>query len=137
MLLALGQFVFSTDSVSLASLTRKRDYSFAETSIADGRSHYQYTGVGTDSIELPFVVYETHGIGRRQSIEDIAEMASTGAGYVLMDGTGYIYGVYIIDTVEEKKSYLTQTGTPLKLEGSIKLTRVDEARVATDPAPTP
>ena len=132
MILSLGQFVFSTDTLTFNEIQRTRNWSFASNDIAQGRPQYQFTGVGEETISIPFLIYQEHGFGNRQSIDDLAEMADTGAGYVLIDGSGYIYGVFAIDSIDDTRSYLTINGVPRKVDGTLKLTRVDDNRIQAD-----
>lgn len=132
MILSLGQFLFSTDTLTFDELQRSRSWSFGSNSIAQGRDQYQFTGVGEETIDIPFLIYQEHGFGKRQSVDDLAEMADTGAGYVLIDGSGYIYGVFAIDSIDDTRSFLTVNGLPRKVDGTLKLTRVDDNRVQAD-----
>ncbi len=135
MILSLGQFVFSVDTLTFNELQRSRSWSLASNDIAQGRPQYQFTGVGEETISIPFLIYQEHGFGTRQSVDDLAEMADTGAGYVLIDGTGYIYGVFAIDSIDDTRSFLTINGVPRKVDGTLKLTRVDDNRIQSDKAP--
>ena len=135
MILSLGQFVFSVDTLTFNELQRSRSWSFANNDIAQGRPQYQFTGVGEETISIPFLIYQEHGFGNRQSVDDLAEMADTGAGYVLIDGSGYIYGVFAIDSIDDNRSFLTINGVPRKVDGTLKLTRVDDNRIQSDKAP--
>ena len=132
MILSLGQFVFSVDTLTFNELQRSRSWSFANNDIAQGRPQYQFTGVGEETISIPFLIYQEHGFGNRQSVDDLAEMADTGAGYVLIDSSGYIYGVFAIDSIDDTRSYLTINGVPRKVDGTLKLTRVDDNRIQAD-----
>jgi uncharacterized protein len=132
MILSLGQFVFSVDTLTFNELQRSRSWSFANNDIAQGRPQYQFTGVGEETISIPFLIYQEHGFGNRQSVDDLAEMADTGAGYVLIDGSGYIYGVFAIDSIDDNRSFLTINGVPRKVDGTLKLTRVDDNRIQAD-----
>lgn len=132
MILSLGQFVFSVDTLTFNELQRSRSWSFANNDIAQGRPQYQFTGTGKETISIPFLIYQEHGFGNRQSVDDLAEMADTGAGYVLIDGSGYIYGVFAIDSIDDNRSFLTINGVPRKVDGTLKLTRVDDNRIQAD-----
>ena len=132
MILSLGQFVFSVDTLTFNELQRSRNWSFASNDIAQGRPQYQFTGAGEETISIPFLIYQEHGFGNRQSVDDLAEMADTGAGYVLIDGSGYIYGVFAIDSIDDNRSFLTINGVPRKVDGTLKLTRVDDNRIQAD-----
>ena len=132
MILSLGQFVFSVDTLTFNELQRSRSWSFANNDIAQGRPQYQFTDTGEETISIPFLIYQEHGFGNRQSVDDLAEMADTGAGYVLIDGSGYIYGVFAIDSIDDNRSFLTINGVPRKVDGTLKLTRVDDNRIQAD-----
>lgn len=135
MILALGQFVFAIDTLTFDEIRRNRAWNFASNSIAQGRDQYQFTGIGDETITIPFLIYQGHGFGHRQSIDDLSEMADTGAGYVLIDGTGYIYGIFAIESLDDTRSFLTMNGAPQKIDGMLKLKRVDDNRIQADKAP--
>lgn len=132
MLLALGQFIFSVDTMTFSELQRSRSWSYGSNSIAQGRDQHQFTGVGEETITIPFLIYQSHGFGDRQSIDDLSEMADSGSGYVLLDGSGYLYGVFVITTIDETRSHITNRGVARKIDGTMKLTRVDDDRVQAD-----
>lgn len=136
MLLALGQFVFNVDTLTYSEIQRSRSWSYASNSIAQGRDQHQFTGAGEDTVTIPFLIYQSHGFGTRQSIDDLSEMADSGSGYVLIDGSGYLYGVFAITSIDETRSYITNRGVARKIDGTMKLIRVDDDRIQTDKAVT-
>ncbi|AMW79759.1 oxidoreductase [Acinetobacter sp. TGL-Y2] len=135
MLMSLGQFLFKIDTLSFTEIQRQRAWTYAENEVATGRAKKQYTGVGSDTVTLPGLIYEEYGFGRRYAIDELASMASTGQGFVLMDGSGYLYGVYVIDNIDETKSYLLDNGVPRKVDFTIKLSRTDDERIEEQTAP--
>ena len=132
MLLSLGQFVFSVDTMTFSEIQRSRSWSYGSNSIGQGRDQYQFTGVGEESVTIPFLIYQSHGFGNRQSIDDLSEMADSGSGYVLIDGSGYIYGVFAITGIDETRSHITNIGIARKIDGTMKLMRVDDDRIQAD-----
>lgn len=136
MLMALGQFVFMPETLSFTEIQRQRAWSFSDNAVARGRAKKQFTGAGADSISLPGIVVQEHGIGIRFAIEELAAMADTGQGYVLIDGSGYLYGVYIIESIDETRSILMFNGVPRKIDFTLKLSRVDEDRIELQSAPS-
>lgn len=129
MLMTLGQFVFQPDDLTFSEIQRKRSWNYADNAVAAGRKKRQYIGPGDDQVHLPCLIYEDHGFGKRQSIDALSDMADQGIGYVLCDGSGYIYGVYTIDSIDETRQSLMFNGVPRKIDCSISLTRVDDARI--------
>ncbi|ALF60311.1 phage tail protein [Psychrobacter urativorans] len=132
MILSLGQFVFNVDTMTFAEIQRSRSWSYGSNSIAQGRDQHQFTGAGEETITIPFMIYQSHGFGNRQSIDDLSEMADSGSGYVLIDGSGYIYGVFAITSLDETRSHITNSGVARKIDGTMKLMRVDDDRIQTD-----
>ena len=132
MLLALGQFIFSVDTMTFSELQRSRSWSYGSNAIGQGRDQYQFTGVGEETVTIPFLIYQSHGFGDRQSIDDLSEMADGGEGFVLLDGSGYLYGVFVITAIDETRSHITNIGVARKIDGTMKLTRVDDNRIQTD-----
>ena len=91
--------------------------------------------LGEDSVTLPGLIYEEYGFGSRFALDDLASMADTGQGFVLMDGSGYLYGVYVIDSIDETKSFLVDNGVPRKVDYTLKLSRADDDRIENQAAP--
>lgn len=135
MLMVLGQFVFQPDALSFNELQRQRAWNFADNAVASGRSKKQFIGAGEDNVTLSGIVVQEHGVGTRDGIEQLADMADSGQGYVLMDGSGYLYGVYIITGIDETKQLMIFNGIPRKIDFSIKLTRVDDNRIERQQVP--
>lgn len=129
MLMALGQFIFMPATLSFIEIQRQRSWNFSENAVARGRAKKQFIGAGADSISLPGIVVQEHGIGNRLCIDELAAMADTGQGFVLIDGSGYMYGVYIIKDIDETRSILLFEGVPRKIDFTLKLERVDEGRI--------
>lgn len=129
MLMAFGQFVFETDTLSFTELQRQRSWNHASNPVAKGRAKRQYIGVGDETVNLSGLIYEAQGFGKRQSVDDLAMMADRGTAYTLVDGSGYLYGVYIIEGLDDSRSILLFNGVPRKIDFAIKLTRVDDDRV--------
>lgn len=135
MILALGQFVFGTDTLTFNNLQRSRTYALAKNDTAQARPQYQFTGISEETVNIPFMVYEEHGFGKQSAIDELYDMADSGAGFVLVDGTGYIYGVFAVAGIDETKTHLMIDGFAKKVDGTIKLVRVDDGRISTDKAP--
>lgn len=129
MLMCLGQFPFTTDTLTFTQIQRQRSWQYADNSVAKGRKKRQFIGSGDDTVSLPGLIYQEHGIGNRFAIDDLAAMADTGQGFVLVDGSGYLYGVFTIDSIDETKEVLLFDGVPRKIDFTIKLTRVDDERI--------
>ena len=135
MLMSLGQFIFKTSTLAFQEIQRQRAWNYADNAVAFGRAKKQFTGAGEDTITLPGLIYEEYGFGTRFALDELAGMADTGQGFVLMDGSGYLYGVYVISNIDETKSVLLDNGVPRKVDYTLKLSRTDDERIETQSAP--
>lgn len=129
MLMALGQFLFTVDVLSFKELQRDRQWKYASNQVARGRDSQQYMGSGEDTVTLSGIIYHEHGFGKRQSLDDLAALADRGQGNMLVDGSGYIYGVYKIDSINEGKTIFVDVGVSRKIDFTVKLTRTDDAKI--------
>ncbi|ASN71620.1 hypothetical protein 2F1_19 [Uncultured Caudovirales phage clone 2F_1] len=133
--MSLGQFIFQTSTLAFLEIQRQRNWNYSDNAVAFGRPKKQFTGAGSDTVTLPGLIYEEHGFGTRFALDVLANMADTGQGFVLMDGSGYLYGVYVIDSIDETKSVLIDNGVPRKVDYTLKLSRTDDERIETQTAP--
>ncbi|MGR7928178.1 phage tail protein, partial [Escherichia coli] len=68
--------------------------------------------------------------GGRLSLMAIELMADEGRAWPLIDGTGMIHGMYVIDKVTHNHTELFSDGAAKKIEFSLSLKRVDESLAA-------
>lgn len=128
MMMALGQFAFGMQTLAYQELQRKTDWRHGSTSRIGVREARQFMGPGADSITLPGVLVPEIA-GDILSVDQLREMADTGQAFPLVDGAGRVYGAWIIESITEGQSYLFRDGVPRRIEFSIELSRVDDARV--------
>lgn len=128
MMMALGMFVFSLHTLTYQELQRQTEWRHPSTSRVGARPARQYVGPGEDTISLPGVLLPQLA-GSRLSLDVLREMANTGRAWVLVDGTGRVYGAWVIDRVTEGQSLFFRDGAPRRIEFTISLARVDEGIV--------
>lgn len=126
MMMSLDQFVFSLRTVPYKELQRQRTWKHRTSSRVGARDASQFTGAGDDTITLNgMIAPET--IGSIVSLERLAAMGDIGDAYVLVDGTGNVYGAFVIDSLNETATYHTKEGVPRKIEFNLTLKRVDDS----------
>ena len=57
MLMALGQFLFTTDVLSFNELQRQRQWKYGSNQVAKGRDTQQFMGTGDDTVSLTGQIY--------------------------------------------------------------------------------
>ena len=62
--------------------------------------------------------------GSRVTLDMLRQMGDTGKAYTLIEGTGKIYGLVIINDLDETKTYFFKDGAARKTEFTLKLTIV-------------
>lgn len=128
MMLALGMFVFSLSTAAYQELQRQTEWRHASNNRIGAVPARQFLGRGDDSITLPGVILpELAGSGL--SLDAIRLMANTGKAWPLVEGSGRIYGLWVIDSLSETKTVFFRDGTPRRIEFSLSLKRIDDDRI--------
>ncbi|RDI20718.1 hypothetical protein DFR41_110126 [Pseudacidovorax intermedius] len=124
MMMCIGQFVFQLDTLAYQQLKRRTAWKHPTQALVGARDASQYLGPGEDTITLDGSVVPEFA-GSHLHLDDLRYMANTGRAYALVEGTGTIYGAFVITEIEETKSLFFEDGSPRKVEFSIGLRRVD------------
>ncbi|KVC61552.1 oxidoreductase [Burkholderia stagnalis] len=133
MMMSLNQFVFSLATAPYRELKRQRSWKHPTSSRIGVRDASQFAGVGNDTITLSGSVAPDNGIGEIASVEALAQMGDVGDAYVLVDGQGYVYGAYVIESMDVTGTYHTKEGVPRKIDFNLTLKRVDDSALAAPP----
>lgn len=124
-MMALGMFVFSMHTVAHQELQRQTDWRHPSSSRVGARAARQYIGPGEDKITLPGTLLPQL-TGSRMSLDVLREMADTGQAWMLVDGTGRIYGAWVIQGLAETHSEFFDDGAPRRIEFVVSLERIDD-----------
>lgn len=126
MMLALGLFVFMRQTLPFQTMNRTSGFNWKNNARVGKRAAYQYIGPGDDTIDISGELYPEL-TGGTLSLAAVRLMADQGMAWPLIDGTGMIYGMYVITSVTENGSLFYSDGSPRKISFTLKLTRVDES----------
>lgn len=124
MMFALGMFVFMPRTLPLQSAQCTVGYRWPSGSRVGNRAGYQYLGPDAETIVLSGALYPEL-TGSTLSLSALRLMAEQGRAWPLIDGSGFIYGLYVIDKVTENGSELMSNGSARKTDFTVSLTRVD------------
>lgn len=128
MMMALGFFIFSLPTLAYQELQRQTKWRFAETGVVGVRPRQQFIGLGSDDITLRGEL-RLEVAGKAISLDYLRSMGDTGKAWPLLDGVGRVYGLFIIDGLNETKSVFLENGQAKKIDFDISLKRVDDNRV--------
>lgn len=128
MMMALGMFVFSLETLAYQEFQRQTDWRHGSTSRIGTNPARQYMGRGDDSITLPGVLLPGL-VGSPLTLDALRVMADTGKAWPLVQGDGRIYGIWVIESLSETRTLFFRDGTARRIEFNLKLTRIDDGQV--------
>lgn len=128
MMMTLGMFVFGMQTLAYQEFQRQTDWRHSSKARIGARPARQFIGPGDDLITLPGVLLPEL-VGKTLSLDALRIMADTGKAWPLIEGTGRIYGIYVIESMSETKTLFFRDGAARRIEFSLKLARVDEGRI--------
>lgn len=126
MMLTLGLFVFQLQTVPYQSLQRDVDYRWPVNNRVGLRPLPQFLGVNEEKITLSGVLMPEI-TGGKLSLLALNLMADEGKAWPLLEGSGTIYGMFVVNSVSETHTEFFSNGAPRKIEFTLTLTRVDES----------
>lgn len=129
MMLILGLFVFRLQTLPYQTLQRNVDYRWPSNSRIGLRQTLQFLGVSEEKITLSGVLMPEI-TGGKVSMQLLDAMAVEGRAWPMLEGTGTIYGMFVVNSVSETRSEFFSDGSARRIEFSLTLTRVDESLTA-------
>ncbi len=67
--------------------------------------------------------------GAQISLDTLRYMADTGKAWPLVEGTGKIYGTWVIENLSETRTLFFRDGQARRIEFTLSLVRIDDGRV--------
>lgn len=125
MLMSLGLFAFSNDDLSYAQLQRRTSWRHPTNDRVGARAAGQYAGPGDDIVTMSGLLAPGL-IGRAGALDDLRELADQGEAWPLVDGAGYVYGVFVITDLDETQRAIFADGVPRVSDFTLTLKRMDE-----------
>lgn len=128
MMMALGMFVFSLETLAYQEFQRQTAWRHGKTSRIGTNPARQFLGRDDDTITLPGVLLPGLA-GSTLSLDTLRMMGDTGKAWPLVEGTGKIYGLWVIEDLGETRTVFFRDGAARRIEFSLKLARIDDGRV--------
>ncbi|MEX5559126.1 phage tail protein [Pseudomonas rhodesiae] len=128
MMLSLGMFVFNLSTLAYQELQRQTNWRHASNSRVGISPALQFVGRGEDTITLPGIILPELA-GSVLSLDALRLMANTGKAWPMVEGTGRIYGLWVIESLSETKTVFFRDGTPRRIEFTVTLKRTDDDRI--------
>lgn len=125
MMMVYGMFVFMLQTTPYQQLRHSLNWRHVKNDRVNRAAGWQYIGVGDDNITLDGTLYPEI-TGGNWSLSALKTIGYAGRPWPLIEGTGRIYGMYVLTGLEEGKTEFDRYGNPKKIEFTINLSRVDE-----------
>ncbi|HIH7450828.1 TPA: phage tail protein [Yersinia enterocolitica] len=129
MMLSLGLFVFMLQTTPYQSMGRNIDYRWPTNSRVGLRPAAQFLGVDSEKITLSGVLLPEL-TGGRLSLLTLEAMADQGKAWPLVEGSGMIYGMFVIESLSQTGALFFADGSARRIEFTLNLLRVDESLTA-------
>lgn len=124
-MMILGMFPFMLKTIPYQELQRVRSYRFPSNSRVGKSPSVQFAGLDNDKITLSGVLLPEF-TGGRLSMLALETMADFGKAWPLIERSGYIYGMFVIESITETKTFFFDDGAARKIEFTINLKRTDD-----------
>jgi len=126
MMMTLGMFVFMLETVPYQELQLQRSWRFPSNSRVGVRPALQFLGPDNDSLTLTGVLLPEI-TGGRLSLYALEQVAELGRAWPLIEGSGTIYGMFVIENLSQTKAEFFSSGVCRRIEFTITLKRTDES----------
>ncbi len=135
-LMALGQFVFSMPTLAFDDFARQCSWRHPENSRVGVLPARQSLGPGADSITINGLLVPLIA-GQPGALRQLREMGDSGKAFALVAGTGEVFGAYVIESLDEKRSAHLANGAARRIEFSLTLQRKPDATAEADGGASP
>lgn len=125
MMMTLGMFVFGLSTAAYQELQRQTAWRHQAQGRVGRRPARQFLGPGEDTITLTGTLLPQF-TGGQQSLDELRKMGEKGAAWPLIEGSGTYYGLYVIASLNERKSRFMRDGAAQQIEFDLKLERLDD-----------
>ena len=115
MMMVLGLYVFMLRTVPYQELQYQRSWRHAANSRVNRRPTTQFLGPDNDSLTLSGVLLPEITDGRL-SLLALEQMAELGKAWPLIEGSGTIYGMFVIESLSQTKTEFFESGMPRRIE---------------------
>lgn len=133
MMLSYGTFVFSLSTLAYEQLQRQMAWRHASSARIGAAPARQFLGRDEETIELQGTIAAELGADL-QSLDVLRELADEGRPQALVEGTGLVYGGYVIVGINETRKELFNDGTPRLIDFQLSLARHEDPGAAAEAA---
>lgn len=124
-MMSFGLFVFGLSTAAYQELQRQTAWRQTAQQRIGRRPARQFLGPGDDTITLTGTLLPQF-TGGQQNLDQLRMMANDGSAWPLLEGSGNYYGLFVIESLNERKSDFLRDGAAQKIQFDLTLQRIDE-----------
>lgn len=125
MMMILGMFPFSLQTTPYQSANKTNSWRHVKNDRVGKSPRYQFIGADEESFVLSGTLYPEIS-GGDVSLVMLETMAFSGRPWPLIEGTGRIYGMYVIEQITQNRTEFFKDGKAKKIDFTLNLKRVSE-----------
>lgn len=125
MMMVLGLFVFMRKTAPYQNVEQQIGWRHPSNSRVGLRPATQFLGQDDETITLSGTLLPAF-TGGTLSLEALRLMADTGMAWPLIEGTGFIYGMFVITSLSKTRTVFFNDGAARHIEFTLSLKRVDD-----------
>lgn len=125
MMMVLGLFVFMRQTTPYQNFEQQIGWRHPSNSRIGLRPATQFLGQDDETIALSGTLLPEF-TGGTLSLEALRLMADTGLSWPLIEGTGFIYGMFVITSLSKTRTVFFKDGAARRIEFTLSLKRVDD-----------
>lgn len=125
MMMIYGMFVFELRTAPYQTFNHSLDWRHVKNDRVGRSAKWQYVGAGEDKITLAGTLYP-EVTGGDVSLELLKTSAYAARPMPLIEGTGTIYGMYVITNLVTERTEFFIDGKAKKIDFNLSLSRVSE-----------
>jgi hypothetical protein len=125
-MMSLGMFAFSLPTLAFQELQRRQSWRHAPSPRVGARDALQFVGPDNMAVSLSGSA-PAELMDGMVSLDTLRDMASSGEAWSLVDGSGTVYGAFVITQIDERQTHFLPDGTPRMIDFGIDLLEVDPA----------
>lgn len=129
MMMSLGLFVFKLSTLPYQTTTHQVNYGWGANARFGQRPVSQFLGLGEETMTLKGQLLPELTGGMRY-LQVLQSMADSGRAWPLIEGSGTIYGMFIIKSLLTENAEFNSSGQARSINFTLSLTRVDESQAA-------
>lgn len=130
MMLALGLFVFEMGTLPYQEFQQRIAWRHPSNSRVGKRPARQFTGPDDEIITLSGTLLPEL-TGGALALDLLRYMGDTGEAWCLVEGTGRVYGFFVIESLDIKKDHFFRDGAARRYDFTIGLARVGDDELHT------